>query len=217
MARPADPTTGATTMRRHTALTLAVLCLAPAAVAATYAGEPLALQPQSKLWVEGSSNVRDFTCTSTALEARVESSVAGAVSAVLAGTKAVESAELTVLAASLDCKNAKMNDHMLKALKAKEHPTIGFRISSYEVAKGAGGADGTAIGQLTLGGVTKSITVTAHATPDAAGALRLTGTYPLRMTEFGLKPPSLMMNTMKVTDDVKVNFDLLLKGEAPKI
>jgi hypothetical protein len=32
------------------------------------------------------------------------------------------------------------------------------------------------------------------------------------MTEYGLKPPSLMMGTMKVKDAVQVHFDLLLKG-----
>ena len=198
-------------MRRHTALTLAVICLAPAAIAATYAGEPLVLQPQSKLWIEGSSNVRDFTCTSTALETRVQSSVPGAVSAVLAGTKAVESAELSVPAASMDCKNGKMNDHMLKELKAKDNPTILFRITSYDVAKAAAGVKGTAIGELTLGGVKKTITVTANAAPEANGALRLTGAYQLRMTEFGLTPPSLMMGTMKVNENVSIGFELYLK------
>jgi polyisoprenoid-binding protein YceI len=206
---------GDTTLRRHTKLTLAVICLAPAAVAATYAGEPLVLQPQSRVWIEGSSNVRDFTCTTTSFETRVQSSVPGAVSAVLAGTKAVESAELAIPAASLDCRNGKMNDHMLKALKAKENPTIAFRITTYDVAKATAGVNGTATGQLTLGGVTKTITVTAHATPDASGALRLTGSYQLKMTDYGLTPPSLMMGTLKVNESVKVGFDMLLKGEAP--
>jgi polyisoprenoid-binding protein YceI len=204
-------------MRRHTALTLAVICLAPAAIAATRAGEPLVLQPQSKLWIEGSSNVRDFTCTTTTFETRVQSSVPGTVSAVLSGTKAVESAELTIPAATLDCRNGKMNDHMLKALKADANPTIGFRITSYDIAKATAGVDGTAIGELTLGGVKKTITVIAHATPDASGALRLSGTYQLRMTDYGLTPPSLMMGTLKVNENVKVGFDMLLKGDAPKI
>ena len=38
------------------------------------------------------------------------------------------------------------------------------------------------------------------------------GVYDLRMTDFGLKAPSLMMGTMKVQDVVKVNFDLVLKS-----
>ena len=104
-------------MRRHTTLTLAVLCLAPAAIAAKYAAEPLTLQPQSKLWIEGTSTVRDFSCSATSFETRVQSSVPGAVAAVLAGTKAVESAELTVPAASLDCRIGTMNEHMMKAIK----------------------------------------------------------------------------------------------------
>jgi hypothetical protein len=32
------------------------------------------------------------------------------------------------------------------------------------------------------------------------------------MTQFGLKPPTLMMNTLKVAPEVKVGFDLLLKN-----
>lgn len=202
-------------MRSRTVATLALLCLAPAAVAWTAAREPLALQPQSRLWVDGTSTVRSFTCTATSFETRVESSVPNAVSAIVAGTKAVQRAELAVPAASLDCRNGKMNEHMLKALKADANPTIVFRITSYEVARATAGADGSAVGELTLGGVTKSITVSAHAVQEPGGVLRLTGAREIRMTEFGLKPPSLMMGTLKVDEKVTVGFDLLLKGQAP--
>ena len=204
-------------MRRQSkATTLALLCLAPAAIAWTSVREPLALQPESKLWINGTSTVRAFQCTATAFETQVQSAAPGAIGAIVAGTKAVETAELTVPAAKLDCRNATMNEHMLKALKAKDNPTITFRIDSYDVARAGDGVDGTAVGQLTLGGVTRPITVTAHAIPAADGALRLTGSYRLKMTEFGLKPPSLMMGTMKMNENVEVGFDLLLKGETPK-
>jgi hypothetical protein len=33
----------------------------------------------------------------------------------------------------------------------------------------------------------------------------------VKMTEYGLKPPTLMLGTMKVDELVKVNFNLLLK------
>jgi len=205
-------------MRRHrVAATLAVICLAPVVTAWTFAGAPLTLQPESKLWINGTSTVRAFQCSAKSFETKVEASAPDAVSAILAGTKAVQSAELVVPAASLDCRNGTMNEHMLKALKAKDHPTITFRIGSYDVAKAADGIDGTAVGQLTLGGVTKDITVTAHAKQEPGGVIRLTGSQEIRMSEFGLKPPTLMMGTMKVNEKVKVSFDLLLKGEAPKI
>ena len=101
---------------------------------------------------------------------------------------------------------------MLKALKAKEHPVIGFRVSTYDVRKAGEATEGAATGELTLGGVQKPVTVTAEVKEEADGTLRITGSYPLRMTEYGLKPPSLMMGTMKVNERVTVHFDLRLKS-----
>ena len=202
--------------RQPTAATLVLLCLAPAAIAWTSAVEPLTLQPESRLWISGTSTVRSFQCSASTFETDVQSAAPGAIGAIVAGTKAVQTAELSVPAASLDCRNGTMNEHMLKALKAKEHPTITFRIASYEIAKAGDGVDGTAVGDLTLGGVKKQVTVTAHAIEQPNGALRLTGSHDVRMTEFGLKPPSLMMGTMKVNEKVKVSFDLVLKAETPR-
>lgn len=201
-------------MRRNTQFALAsMLCLAPAAVAWRTAGDPLTLEPQSRIWVDGKSTVRKFSCKAPVFTVDVDAS-AGAVSAVLSANKAVRSASVRIPVEKMDCGNGTMNEHMMKALKGKENPTITFRITSYEVAKAGDGVDGKAIGELTLGGVTKTITVSAHATPQAGGTLRLVGSQEIRMTEFGLKPPTLMLGTLKVNELVKVSFDLLLKGDA---
>ena len=45
----------------------------------------------------------------------------------------------------------------------------------------------------------------------ADGALRVTGKVPITMTEWGIKPPTLMMGTIKVGQVVTVQFDLLLQ------
>jgi hypothetical protein len=37
------------------------------------------------------------------------------------------------------------------------------------------------------------------------------GSHEIRMKEYGLKPPTLMLGTLKVDERVKVSFDLLLK------
>ena len=42
--------------------------------------------------------------------------------------------------------------------------------------------------------------------------LRVTGSYDLNMTEYGLKPPTLMFGRIKVGETVTVKFDLLLKS-----
>ena len=199
-------------MLSHTTRSLAVIgCLVPAVVAWTAATNVLTLQPESRLWIKGTSTVRSFECKAGALEAKVESAP-GATEALMSGTKAVTSAEVTIAADKLDCGNGTMNSHMKKALKVTEHPVIRFNIADYTLAKAAEGTQAELTGALTLGGVEKPITVNALGKGEGDGKLRVTGTYELRMTEYGLKPPTLMMGTMKVNEKVNVGFDLLLKN-----
>ena len=193
----------------YTAL-LATLVLAPATIAWTTPADTLTLQPESKLWVTGTSNVRDFECAAGAVTVDV-SSAPGAVALIASGEKAVTSVGVRVPAAQLDCKNGKMNSHMLKALKATEHPEIAFELTSYDLATIATGVKVTLTGDLTLGGVKKSITMIAKAAPVDDGALKVTGTQDIVLSDYGLKAPTLMMGTLKVQDLVQVHFDLLLK------
>ena len=195
-------------MRTPFASRLAAFALAPALLAWPAAVNQMTLQSGSHLWVKGTSTVRSFECKASELEVRVETSGPGAGFAVVAGEKAVTRAAVDVPAAKLDCSNGTMNDHMRKALKAKESPVIGFRVASYELAKGTASATVTMTGELSLGGVTKPVTVVAKATEEGNGQLRVAGTHEVKMTEFGLKPPSLMMGTMKVKPVVTIGYDV---------
>ena len=196
--------------KSRTTLLAAILGLVPSAVAWTPGRDPLLLEPQSRLWIDGKSTVRKFSCKAGAFDVAVDAAPE-AVSAVLAGQKAVRTVTVTVPAEKLECGNGTMNEHMLKALKAKDAPTIEFRLAAYDVAKGGAGVEGTLRGALTLGGVTKTIAIPAQAAAEA-GRLHVTGAYTLDMREYGLKPPSLMMGTMKVDPAVAVSFDLYLKN-----
>lgn len=177
----------------------------------TLSPEQLTLQPESKLWVEGTSTVRSFSCRATEVLATVEASGANAVARLMTGEKAVQSVNVVVPSEKLDCGNGTMNDHMRKALKVSESPTIAFHVTSYELAKEANGVTGTLTGTLSLGGETKAITVPATGAMHA-GALHVTGAYPLAMSDYHLKAPSLMFGRIKVRDQVTVKFDLRLKS-----
>ena len=191
---------------------IAVLALAPASIAWTSrSGGVLTLAPQSRLWFDGTSTVRAFTCKAGLLEADVTTSVPAAVAAVAAGEKAISGVVVRVPATRLDCDNGKMNEHMMKALKAAENPTITYKVSSYELATIEGVQQATLTGTLNLGGVEKSLVVVAKA-KEEGGMLRVMGTQKIDMTQFGLKPPTLMMGTLKVGNEVTVGFDLLLKN-----
>lgn len=194
---------------RHHRLSFALAALLPLLIATKSAGE-LDVQPESRLWIAGSSTVRSFQCQATAFEAKVVSNP-GAAAAILAGEKAVSSVDVTVPAEKLDCRNGTMNEHMRKALKVKEFPTIAFKVASYDLARATEGMDLTLTGTLTLGGVEKPITVAAQVKGSDDGRLLVTGTHDVRMTEFDLKPPKLMLGTMRVDEKIKVAFEIALK------
>jgi polyisoprenoid-binding protein YceI len=112
--------------------------------------------------------------------------------------------------ARLECKNGTMNEHMRKALKATEHTTIRFALDTYELTRSSAVA-GTLQGTLQMSGQTLPITVPVQFLPAPDGALRVTGKVPVKMTDWGIKPPTLMLGTMKVGPTVTVNFDLQLQ------
>lgn len=173
--------------------------------------ELLTLQPQSKLWVEGTSSIKSWSCKAGDVSAVVDAASASAVTQLLAGEKAVKSADVTLQSDKLDCGNGTMNDHMKNALKVKDFATIEFRVANYDVSRSPDGIAGTLNGTLTLGGVKKPIAVAATGTNDG-GALRVIGSYELKMTDYDLKPPTLMFGRIKVGETVTVKFDLLLKN-----
>ena len=177
----------------------------------TSGSELLSLQPQSRLWVEGGSTIRAWTCKAADVSASVEASGTNAVAQLFAGEKVVKTVDVTLSSEKLDCGGGTMNDHMKKALKVGDFPTIAFRLATYDLKHGADGISGTLIGTLTLGGVKKSISIPATGTTEN-GALHVIGSYELKMTDYDLTPPSLMFGRIKVRDDVTVKFDLMLKS-----
>jgi polyisoprenoid-binding protein YceI len=174
--------------------------------------EVLTVLPESKLWVEGTSTIRGFECKVPEFALKVNTDDGGAVAKVLAGQKAVRTAELTVPAATIDCGNGTMNEHMRKALKAEDNATIRFTLSGYDVASGAKGAEGTVHGTLSLGGAEHPVDVTASAIDAGSGAMRVVGSYEVVLSAFDLKRPSLMFGRIKVGDKVQVKFDLVLRS-----
>ena len=172
--------------------------------------ELLVAQPESRIWVEGTSTIKSFKCSVTDFALSI-SGEAGAAPSVLDGKKAVRTVELTLPSAKIDCGNGTLNDHMRKALKVEEAPTIQFKLSGYDVAKATTGVEGVVRGSLSLGGAEHPVDVTAVATDAGNGAMRVAGGYELAMSAFDLKRPSLMFGRIKVGDKVQVKFDLLLK------
>jgi polyisoprenoid-binding protein YceI len=192
--------------------TLAALTcvMGAAAFAPTTAQQPLTLAAESRLWFDGKSTVRDWSCKAPVMQATV--TLAEATAAVLAGEEPAATTTFVVPTLKLDCDNGTMNKHMQKAIGAEKFGEITFALKGYDAVPEAGAATkGTLRGELTIKGVTKEVVLPVEFAAAGAAGLRVKGQYALKMTDWGVEPPKLMMGTMKVREMVTVSFDLLLQ------
>ena len=165
----------------------------------TTAPRNLSLSKESRLWIEGTSTVRSYKCAASKLD------VSAFGDPIAAPAEIVKTASLVVPVALLDCGNKTMNEHMRKALKAEQFQQISWTMTSYEVQ----GSNVTIEGKLTIAGKQNAIQLKGTGSAEN-GVIRFNGSKQFKMTEYGVKPPSLMLGTMKVGDPVTVSFDLAL-------
>jgi polyisoprenoid-binding protein YceI len=105
-------------------------------------------------------------------------------------------------------KGKMMDNKTYDAFHFEKNPRITFLMTGCKIQDGKGVLIVT--GTLSMAGVTRptDLTVNYKVLPD--GQLRLTGSKKLSMAEFRMEPPTAMMGTIKVGNEVNVSFDLTI-------
>jgi hypothetical protein len=198
---------------------LAALLLAPTAVGAADATRtplPVKLGPGSVLWFEGTSTMHNFECKSQEVSLVLEKDAATANPATaselmgLIRSGSVGGVGMRVSVASLHSEKSGLDKNMRKAMDAEKYPDVSFRLETHEVAPAAGDTIAIkAAGALTIHGQERKVQLAARAW-SGDGGVWLEGSDALLMSEYGIKPPTMMLGTVKVGDRVTVRYRLLL-------
>jgi polyisoprenoid-binding protein YceI len=100
-----------------------------------------------------------------------------------------------------------------EVLESSKYQKITFKSVSVSDVKQTGSDAYSFVvnGDLSLHGVTKRIAVPVAATVTPQ-QLRATGKYTLKQTDYGIKPYSAAGGTIKVKDEVVVNFNIVAKA-----
>jgi len=180
-------------------------------VAAQTARVPVA--PDSKLWIDGTSNLHGWSCKATTLDAAIE--VDAAVGQIGIAANAVKRVEVKVPVRSMKCGHDAMDNNLYKALKADDDASISYILADFEATPEL--RDGFTLhtnGTLSLAGKEKPLSMDVSATRLPDGAVKATGTVTVKMTDFGISPPTAMFGTLRTGDEVKVSFDLTVGSKA---
>ncbi len=170
----------------------------------------LILVPESRLWIEGTSNIHAFTCRAAEVTGFgfLEDDADGG-----APQQPHALAKVVVPVSSFDCGKRRMNRDFYDALKAQNHPDIRYELDHAEVLRPAGPEDGAyalrATGRLTIAGAERRIEldVTGRRLPD--GRYRVQGSRSLVMTDFGVDPPTALLGLIRADERIVVGFNLV--------
>lgn len=201
------------TIRGAAGLTLAI---ALASISAAHAAPAASVGAGSALWLNGTSNVHEFEGRTKEMtfvllaDSTAPAPADAAALEALIRASGVRGAELTVPVRTLHSGKDGLDKNMWKALLADAHPDIRFHLARYTVTGNAGDTLRIrGVGTLEIAGTQKPDTLEARAWRTSDGVW-LEGRRDLRMTTFGVKPPTMMMGTMRVHDPVTVQYRLLL-------
>lgn len=165
-----------------------------------FAGSATTLQFDSSgtIQVLGSSNVRNWSCTVNQL--------AGTMEAELDGQRltSVDGVRVSIPVQGLNCGNSQLTSKVREILSEGNNSLIRFTLSNAEVSQNQVLANGT----VSVAGGTRSTRITATAAAADNGRIRLTGEVPLKMSDFGIDPPTAVLGTLRSDDDVTVRFDV---------
>jgi polyisoprenoid-binding protein YceI len=117
---------------------------------------------------------------------------------------------------NLRCGNPRMDRDLYRAMRADDHPLMTFRLYTYHTLSptGATAFMVKAVGTLGLAGRENVVMVDARVERLPDGRVRLRGSKALRMTDFGIEPPTAMLGLVRARDKIVVRFDFVADPSA---
>lgn len=167
--------------------------------------------PGSKLKMDGTSTIHDWTVESSLIGGTLEWDAAFD-TAPKAGKVPGAKVESLILVRSLKSGKSAMDAVMQDAMKAEQHTKITYKLKELtlkEVPASAGAPmQFESDGEITVSGVTKPLKMPVTAVREG-DKLKITGQATLKMTDHDIKPPApaVGLGLIKTGDEVKITFD----------
>lgn len=146
-----------------------------------------------------SNNVKTVVSGTSTIHDWKMNSASGTFSGNVSGNT-IRDIQYTMKSKTLKSGKGAMDNNAYKAMQADKYPNITFSASSVNIGKG------TMTGKLTVTNVTKTITIPVNVS-KAANSYTIYGSATIKMTEFGVTPPSFMMNTVKTGNEITITVN----------
>ncbi len=164
-----------------------------------------ALPAGSKAKVDGTSTIHDWTVDHMEFDSgfNLDQPAPGKVNA---------HCVVTIPVRQLKSDSTKMDSVMYEHIKQKDYPRIEYRLTEMTLKEAPKTPDAPFLfdtkGELAVAGVTNKVQMPVAMTRVGKDKLKFTGSTSVKMTTFGIQPPTLV-GILSTGDDVKISFEWL--------
>jgi polyisoprenoid-binding protein YceI len=172
-----------------------------------------AARPASKVKIEGTSTVHDWTVEGGIIGGAMELDSKFVADPTKAQPgKIPAKVEAVIPVRSVKSGKKAMDDIMHAAMKQPQHPRIEYRLTELALKETPKSANGPftfdSTGQLTVAGVTNKVSFPVTMTREGQ-TMKTVGSTSVKMTSFGIQPPApkVALGLISTGDDVKITFE----------
>lgn len=155
----------------------------------------------NKITVAGTSTLHDWVSDVTKVDWNGSFSIEGNSITEVSNVKVV-----IPVKAIVSTKGKMMDNKTWEAFDYEKNPNITYQLTKATIK----GDEIQASGTLTMAGASKAIQFVVKTKHLANGDIQLSGSYTLNMKDYKMEPPTAMMGTIKVGEEITVGFDLTL-------
>jgi polyisoprenoid-binding protein YceI len=156
--------------------------------------------------IHGTSTLHDWKSTITKIECQCYFQTDGT------SIKTIKDILVKIPVTGIKSKEGKlMDEKTFEAFKSDINPYITFTADSAQIKIDSSRAAMIKVtGKLAMAGITKPVGIQANGQLLPNGDLKISVAKKLTMTSFNMKPPTAILGTIKVGDEVEVIVDLVL-------
>lgn len=167
------------------------------------------VQDKFTLKIEGTSNLHDWDMKAENVSGDVQANVKNSL------IKDFNAGDIHVQVEKLESGKRIMNNKTYDALESDDHPKISFQLRSVENLYAAGSRfSGEAKGKLTIAGNSNMVTIPFSGKMNGNDEFSVNGNYSLKMSDYGVEPPSAMLGSMKTGDEVTIKYEMTFKEKS---
>ena len=178
------------------------------------------LEPKSRLWLEGTATIGDYTCEAGQIDGigKFQIKPSQQKDVLSSDTMSCE-IFVSIPVKSFECGNTDMNEDMYNALKADSFPVIKYELTDKIILSDWKTPESVSTvntnGTLTIAGISKLIPMPVTIKMLTKDRFQITGSKTLSMHSFHITPPTALWGLIKADDRLTVRFELLVNKKYP--